>query len=323
MKYDITATLGPASESEDLWREMITAGVTSFRFNTSHMEADKVEDMVKRISAFLSKENSDVPIVLDLQGSKWRIGTIEPHDMKEGDVVELRLSDSSDSKSHIPVPHEDFFTAAHSSGSEIVLNDRKVVLSVEEVSGDSIKARVEKGGPVSSRKGITFSDSQFRSESLKKKDSEIIRRMEPYSVRYAVSYVKDAEEMKRYRELLGENKYIIAKLERGEAVRDALRIKDFSNELWLCRGDLGAELGLRKMAEAAAEFSGIVKDIPCPVVLAGQVLEHMANFPEPTRSEVSYIYEALQKGYSGIVLSDETAVGCCPIEACLTAAMFR
>ncbi|HEX2867700.1 MAG TPA: pyruvate kinase [Ignavibacteriales bacterium] len=323
MKYDITVTLGPASNSEEVWREMISSGVTSFRLNTSHMEAGEVEDMVKRIAAFTSKENTELPIVLDLQGSKWRIGLVEAHEMKEGETVELTLSERSENKNELPVPHEDFFKAALSSGKEIVLNDRKVVLSVEAVGINSITARVEKGGPVSSRKGITFSDSHFRSESLKKKDSEIIKRMKTYNVRYTVSYVKDAEEMKRYRGLIGDGVYIIAKLERGESLRDALRIKDYANELWLCRGDLGAELGLRKMAEAAAEFSGRVKDIPCPVILAGQVLEHMTNFPEPTRSEVSYIYEALEKGFSGIVLSDETAVGNYPMEACRTAAMFR
>lgn len=323
MQYSITATLGPSSMSEEVWREMISIGVTSFRLNTSHMTADEVEEMVKRISEFCSKENIDVPVVLDLQGSKWRLGVIVPRELKEGETVELKLSDISDSKSELPVPHEDFFKAAGVSGKEIVLNDAKVLLNTEDVSDDLIRARVVKGGPISSRKGITFSSSGYRSENLKKKDGEIIKRMETYNVRYAVSYVKDAEEMKRYRELMGEDAYIIAKLERGEAVRDALKIMDYCDELWLCRGDLGAELGLRKMAEAASEFSKIIKGVMRPVILAGQVLEHMTHNAEPTRSEVSCIYEALQKGYSGIVLSDETAVGKHPIEACRVAAMFR
>ncbi|MGE5431369.1 MAG: pyruvate kinase [Syntrophomonadaceae bacterium] len=324
MKYNITATLGPASKNETIWRGMISEGVTSFRLNTSHMTADETEEMVKRILEFCSKENTDVPVVLDLQGSKWRLGTIETHELKEGETVELRFSESSHSINVLPVPHEDFFKAAEASGSEIVLNDAKAVLGVETVTHNSIKTRVKKGGPVSSRKGITFSSSGFRSESLKKKDHDIISRMGSYkNVRYAVSYVKDAEEMKRYRELIGSDAYIIAKLERGDAIMDAVRIKDYCNELWLCRGDLGAELGLRKMAETAADFSVTVKDISCPVYLAGQVLEHMASFPEPTRSEVSYIYESLKKGYSGIVLSDETAVGKSPIETCRIASMFR
>lgn len=324
MQYNITATLGPASKSEKIWCEMISLGITAFRLNTSHMETEEVEELVKRISAFSSKEKTGLPVVLDLQGSKWRLGSIEAAELKEGESVELTLSDNSLSKDHLPVPHQDFFHAAEVSGKEIVLNDAKVILEAESAGPASIKARVVKGGPVSSRKGITFSSSAFRSESLKQKDREIISRISGYeAVRYAVSYVKDAEEMKKYRELIGVQAYIIAKLERGSAIEDALNIKDFCDELWLCRGDLGAELGLRKMAETAAEFSKAVKDIHRPVFLAGQVLEHMAAHREPTRSEVSYIYESLQKGYSGIVLSDETAVGKYPVEACRTAAMFR
>ncbi|HEX2961893.1 MAG TPA: pyruvate kinase [Ignavibacteriales bacterium] len=324
MQYNIIATLGPASQSEDTWRNMISLGVTSFRLNTSHMEAEETEVLLKRVSEFCAKENLDIPVVLDLQGSKWRIGTIKPYELKDGEAVELTLSEKSDSRNVLPVPHGDFFKAAQASGKEIVLNDAKVVLNVESVNDHLISARVTKGGPVSSRKGITFSSTGYRSESLKKKDEEIIKNTSKYkNVRYAVSYIKDAEEMKRYRGLIGEGAYIIAKLERAEALRDALKIKDYCNELWLCRGDLGAELGLRKMAEAAADFSNIVKDMPRPVILAGQVLEHMAHHAEPTRSEISCIYEALQKGYAGIVLSDETAVGKYPIDACRTAAMFR
>ncbi|MGE5354142.1 MAG: pyruvate kinase [Acidobacteriota bacterium] len=324
MQYNITATIGPASDSEAIWREMISLGVTSFRLNTSHMEAVETEEMVKRVLEFCSKEKFDVPVILDLQGSKWRIGTIEPHELKEGETVELRISETSEDKNYLPVPHEDFFRAARVSGKEIVLNDAKAVLGVETINNNFIRARVTKGGPVSSRKGITFSSSHFRSESLKKKDQEIIRSTARYkNVRYAVSYLKDAEEMKRYRGFIGEGAYIIAKLEREEALQDAQRIMDYCNELWLCRGDLGAELGLKKMAEAAADFSSIIKDITRPVILAGQVLEHMAYHAEPTRSEITCIYEALQKGYKGIVLSDETAVGKYPIDACRTAAMFK
>jgi pyruvate kinase len=287
------------------------------------MEAEEVKEMVKKISDFTLSENVALPVILDLQGSKWRLGKLDPIELKEGEVVELALSEESDFRGRLPVPHEDFFRAAASSEKEIVLNDAKVLLETEEVTPALIKACVKKGGPVSSRKGITFLGSAFRSESLKKKDRELINMTEScQNIRYAVSYIKDMEEMKKYRELIGRDAYIIAKLERSEAVKDAMKLQDYADEIWLCRGDLGAELGLRKMAEAAAGFSELLKELKRPVVLAGQVLEHMASFPEPTRSEVSCIYEALRKGYSGVVLSDETAVGRYPVEACRMAAMF-
>lgn len=132
-------------------------------------------------------------------------------------------------------------------------------------------------------------------------------------VRYALSYVKDAGEMARYRHRLGRSLYLIAKLERPLAVEQALPMVEFADELWLCRGDLGAEVGLAAMAEA----------VSLPVLMAGQVLEHMAAQPAPTRSEVCYLYEALRQGYRGFVLSDETAVGRYPVESCRVAALFK
>jgi len=129
--------------------------------------------------------------------------------------------------------------------------------------------------------------------------------------------------MKRYRELAGEALYLIAKLERGPAMADSARIARSANELWLCRGDLGAELGLKEMAEAAARFSEQIPRLPVPAIMAGQVLEHMSEHPTPTRSEVCYLHDTLARGYQGFVLSDETAIGKYPVESCRIAGMFK
>jgi pyruvate kinase len=116
---------------------------------------------------------------------------------------------------------------------------------------------------------------------------------------------------------------LIAKLERQTAVDEATQIAASADELWLCRGDLGAELGARAMAVAVYHFSDRVGAVPVPVLLAGQIFEHMAEHASPTRSEVCDVYAALRKGYRGVVLSDETAIGRNPVESCRVAAMFR
>jgi pyruvate kinase len=116
---------------------------------------------------------------------------------------------------------------------------------------------------------------------------------------------------------------LIAKLERPDAVARASAIARSADELWLCRGDLGAEMGLRDMARAAHELSKDVPSLSVPVMLAGQVLEHMTDHESPTRSEVCSLYDALHAGYCGVVLSDETAIGRFPVESCRAAALFR
>ena len=197
--------------------------------------------------------------------------------------------------------------------------------SCEKRSGrKSLRARVIAGGEISARKGITFAASNYRQEELSDKDRAILdqTRHLPF-VRYAISYIRDALEMRKYRAHFGDAAYLIAKVERQPAVDEARHIAAVADELWLCRGDLGAELGLRSMAEAAQRFSNSIGDLPIPVLLAGQVLEHMIEHPAPTRSEVCTLYEALLKGYRGFVLSDEAAIGRYPIESCRTAALFR
>ena len=159
---------------------------------------------------------------------------------------------------------------------------------------ESLRARVLTGGTISARKGITFAASNYRQEELNDKDRAILAQTRhlPF-VHYAISYIRDALEMHKYRAHFGAAAHVIAKLERQPALDDARQIAALADELWLCRGDLGAELGLRSMAEAVLRFSDSIGDLPVPVLLAGQVLEHMTEHPAPTRSEVCTLYEAL------------------------------
>ena len=322
--YEIIATLGPASDVEAVWTSMLAAGVTAFRLNTSHLELGQLWAWLERLTPFLSARQPRPALVLDLQGSKWRLGQFAPLELAEGQTIELVLAPSTEQPNHLPVPHADFFQAALLSSPELRLNDAKVHLRVEAIAGEHLRARVTRGGSLSAHKGITYLASDFRSEVFSEKDQEIIRQTKELpGIRYAISYLRDASEMHRYRTLLGPQAYLIAKLERAPAMAEAEQIAAEANELWVCRGDLGAELGLPGMARAVYDFSTRVRGLNCPVMMAGQVLEHMTAAAAPTRAEVCASYDALSLGYRGFVLSDETAIGRNPVEACQAAAMFR
>jgi pyruvate kinase len=324
MKYRITATLGPSSADETIWRAMLAAGVTAFRLNTSHLTLAQLNTWLERTGKFIDTLGKNCPLVLDLQGSKWRLGQFTPFELGIGEHIELVCSPSTSRQFTLPVPHTDFFQAASSSSQEIVLNDARIKLYIESIDGDSLKARVTQGGVILPRKGITFTASNYRKESLNEKDQAILEQTRQFDfIHYALSYVKDSAEMARYRALFGHNVHLIAKIERQPALDEALQIAKSADELWLCRGDLGAELGNRTMAAAVHDFSQVPANLAKPVLMAGQVLEHMSANPDPTRSEVCYLYEALVQGYSGFVLSDETAVGQYLLESCRIAAMFE
>ena len=162
--------------------------------------------------------------------------------MEPGQAVELVCAPSAKSAGIVPVPHQDFFQAALSSDGTIVLNDARIVLAVEKADALTLQARVVSGGEISSRKGITCSSTSFRRESLGEKDIAILNLTKGMDgVRYAVSYVKDAQEMALYRTMTGDGAYVAAKLERKDALEGVAGIASFSDELWLCRGDLGPD----------------------------------------------------------------------------------
>jgi pyruvate kinase len=324
MEYDIIATLGPSSADAIIWREMLNAGVTGFRLNISHLTEDQVNGWIESILGFYNSTGLRIPLVLDLQGSKWRLGQFKSRVLEEDQVIHMVHAASTQQPYQLPVPHVDFFQSMPSANGEIYLNDAKVCLIALSVEQESIRARVVRGGAVSAGKGITYPASDSRKEALTDKDQRLVEQTRSIDfIRYAVSYVRDAVEMARYRTIIGDAHFLIAKLERKPALEQVAEIAKLSEEIWLCRGDLGAEVGDKAMAEAVHHFSEQVRDLPVPVILAGQVLEHMTTHAAPTRSEVCYLFDALERGYRGFVLSDETSIGQYPLSSCQTAALFR
>jgi pyruvate kinase len=323
MNYEIVATLGPSSGTEETWEGLLAAGASGFRLNTSHMSLPQLRDWIQRLSVFLGGREPKPQLVLDLQGSKWRLGHFAERVLAEGQRVTMACAAETDRPDVLPVPHRDFFRAASVSSGEIVLDDAKIRLALETQRDNTLSARVITGGAILPRKGITYTDSGYRQESLAETDQAIVDLTHAIpDIRYALSYVRDAREMAHYRAQIGAV-FLIAKLERQPAVREAEQIAESADALWLCRGDLGAELGVRVMADTAHHFSRRVSTMSAPVLLAGQVFEHMTEHPQPTRSEVCAAYDALRIGYRGFVLSDETAIGRHPVEACRMAALFR
>lgn len=326
--YEVVATIGPATNMEYHWRRLLESGATGFRVNTSHLSVDELLRTLERLDRFFADTpGSSVEkafLVLDLQGSKWRLGDFQERTLHQDEHLRFIRGDRPTAAGTLPVPHRDFFAAAADCPGEIRLNDARVHLEIVFVSEEEVTAVVRTGGSVSSRKGITLRGSTFRAEKLGKKDGRIVDATAGHNrVRYAFSYVRDSTEMSSFRKIVGENVPVIGKIERATALMDAPAISRMVDELWLCRGDLGAELGLEQMARGAHRFAAGIPGLSAPCLLAGQVLEHMTGTPQPTRSEICHMHDALVAGYAGFVLSDETAVGRYPAESCRAAAMFR
>ena len=261
-----------------------------------------------------SSGNGITSVAVDLQGAKMRIGKITPVSTLP-ESVEITCTDTSATPQTIPVPHKRVFQWAE-PGEELWLNDGKIIIRIEETFPDTLKGRVIKNGELSSFKGINKKGQPLPFEDLSSKDKEIVQLCNEFEfTEIALSFVNDGTELKL---LKGHtSRKIIAKIERPESFAHLDQILSFSDEMWLCRGDLGSQTELKHMAELQNQFERFIQRSSQnrniakqkQFFLAGQVFEHLTHFPSATRSEVVHYVNSMRKGYDGIVLSDETAIG--------------
>lgn len=315
--YEVIATLGPATRTDSLRRRLLEAGATAFRLNTSHLDFDTLMSELERLQGFRNAARNEPCIVLDLQGSKWRLGKPVARELHRDERVRFIYGELPDTPDALPVPHRDFFLAAAECSGEVRVNDARVQLEIVSNAETEVTAVVRVGGVISPRKGVTVPGSKVRTDEPGEKDSRIIEATRGMTgISYAFSYLRDSIEMHAFRRQVGDANRLIAKIERATALEDVENIAAAADELWLCRGDLGAELGLSTMARAVHAFTAAIPRYSRPCILAGQVLEHMTGALHPTRSEICHTYDALHAGYAGFVLSDETAIGEYPEESC-------
>lgn len=303
----IVATLGPATREEALRRRLLTVA-TCLRLNTAHLAPGELAATLAALADLFARAGTTLPVVLDLQGAKVRIGDY-PTVAAVPPRVELRLAAASPDPAVIPVPHASVFREAR-PGDLLHLNDRRVGLRVREVGGGGrLLADCIHNGPLAARKGLNCAARRFELAQVTPGDRDALAIGVTYPfVDFAVSFVADGGEAALFRPLAG-GRRLVAKVERAAALAALPALARDFDELWLCRGDLGAELGLRQLGPAQAAFVRALPGLPRPCLLAGEVLGSLAHVPWPSRSEVVHLHDALAAGFAGFVLSDETAAG--------------
>lgn len=309
MAFDVVLTLGPASERDDVLVRL-AATATRFRLNGSHLAPDDLDAWLERIVDLGSRLGRPLGVVVDLQGAKMRVGRM-PAVSALPEEVELVLASSARRPGLLPVPHPRLFQVLQ-PGETLTLADRRVELRVVSVGPDAVRARVLRNGPLKPGAGLNRVDHPLVLDELVPTDRALIEvgDRRPF-VSYALSFVQGpacASLVRRYT-----NRAVAGKLERPEALADLDGLARAFDELWLCRGDLGAQAGLERLGPLQETVTRRLADLPCPVLLAGGVFEHMVGSPTPARSEVVHLHDVRRAGWAGVVLSDETAVGGHPV----------
>ncbi len=320
MPLQTVLTLGPASASAELIRALRPAA-DRFRLNTSHLNPTTLGEWLRRLPEICGQPPELPPVVLDLQGAKMRIGEF-PTCVGLPPEVTLIAADASSDPALIPVPHPALFTQVR-AGELLTLNDARVHLRIESAAGRELRARVLRNGPLSSFKGINRPDHPLRIAALSPRDAEMIAASRHFPwVEYAFSFVATGSEAQLLRQA-APGHHLIAKIELPAAFDHLAEIDRHFDELWLCRGDLGAQAGCRALGPLQARFAARIAAFAHPALLAGQVLEHLTHHPTPTRSEIVHLHQVETAGFAGIVLSDETAVGDDPRAVARWLQLFR
>jgi pyruvate kinase len=317
----IVATLGPSCNNETVFRELVRAGLDVARLNFSHgthPEKLKLIEMVRKVSA---EEGKPLCILGDLQGPKIRTGRLKnriPVQLKAGQKLTITPRDIAGTATLIATT---FSTLAENlePGARILLSDGLIELYVIAIHGQDTECEVINGGLLGEHKGINLPGIPVRVPSLTAKDEvDLDFAIKSGVDAIAVSFVRTAEDVQLVRQRvasMGAETWIIAKLEKPQAIQHLDSILEAADGVMVARGDLGVEMPPEKVPAIQKLVIRRAADYRKPVITATQMLESMIENPRPTRAEASDVANAIYDGTDAVMLSAETAAGKYPVEA--------
>ncbi len=316
----IIATLGPACSSQEIVDRLLTHGVDVFRLNFSHGTHDQHAQTIKRVRESSMELGRYVPIVGDIQGPKIRIGEVDGVVILEnGSRFEITTEPLLGNAERVSTP----FVALPKEvqvGHRILINDGLVELVVTAVDPHRVMTRVLHGGPLSSKKGMNFPDSELTIPAITEKDRIDVAFAVEHQLDYiAASFIRRRSDIEELRALLkslgGDDVNVIAKLEKPQAIDNLEEILSVSDGVMVARGDLGVELPPEAVPMVQKRILNEASRWGRFAITATQMLESMTTNARPTRAEASDVANAIFDGSDAVMLSAETASGRYPVEA--------
>ncbi len=318
-KTKIVATLGPSSSSEEMLARMIMAGVNVVRLNFSHGTAADHIARAETVRNIALKLGRPVGVLCDMQGPKIRIGRFEfgKVELKMGDLFVLDADCNLGDQYHVGLDYP-ALTQEVEAGTVLLLDDGRIVMTVDRVKGNQIHCVVNTGGVLSNNKGINRQGGGLSAEALTTKDREDIITAVALEADYiAISFPKTGADIELARSLVkkaGGTASIVAKIERAEAIDNLEEIIEASDAIMVARGDLGVEVGDAAVPGLQKRMIRMARAQNKLVITATQMMESMISSPIPTRAEVSDVANAVLDGTDAVMLSAETAMGKFPLE---------
>ncbi|MDZ7667485.1 MAG: pyruvate kinase [Desulfotignum sp.] len=319
-KTKIVCTIGPASRSEAVLEQLMLQGMNVARLNFAHGTMQGHREDIRRIRAVAARTERFCLIMVDLPGPKIRIGKLmkEPLLLEKGNEVILTVQNSVGTADQIPVEYKRLPESVN-PGSLIFLNDGFIQLQVEKVSGDKVFCRTIIGGPLLSYKGLNLPGVKIFADAVSEKDLEFVafalqEGVDAFGVSFAES-ADDIRKVKAFAKKHGQSAYVVAKIERAEAIANFDEIVTAADAIMIARGDLGVQIPIEDVPVVQKKLINKANLLGRPVITATQMLLSMTDNIRPTRAEVSDVANAIFDGTDAVMLSEETAIGRHPVEA--------
>jgi pyruvate kinase len=320
-KTKIVMTLGPALMQGDRLREALKEA-DAVRINASHGDPETRAEGLQKVRSLAQELGRCIPVFLDLQGPKWRIGLLaEALDLADGSEGVFFAPGKAVPDGFAwaaPLPHPELFEGAE-PGQLWLLDDGAITVKILTRAPELLKAQVLIGGPLKARKGIRPIGMDIAVDPLTDKDHIDIRWGVEHQVDlFAQSFVRRASDVQQLQAIihhLGGHQHIIAKIEHPTALSNLDEILDVSWGVMVARGDLGVELGVERVPGLQKQIIQAARRALKPVITATQMLESMIEHAQPTRAEASDVANAIWDGTDAVMLSAESASGAHPVEA--------
>ncbi len=326
-KTKIVATIGPASDSLEILKQMMLDGMCVARVNLSHGSISEHTQRIKLIRKAASDVDTNVAIMIDTKGIEVRTGKLEDGSvvLEPGSEFRLYADNRMGDQQGVSITYQELYQQV-SVGVPVLLDDGVIELAVQAVDGADIVCNVIRGGTLYNAKGVNLPQTELPIEVISESARQELAFAAENDVEYvAASFVRNAKDVNEIRAVLNEYGVdipIIAKIENQKGVDNLQEIIEAANGTMVARGDLGVEIATETVPMVQKKIIRQTVMNGKPVITATQMLDSMERNLRPTRAETTDVANAILDGSSAVMLSGETATGKYPVQAVKTMALL-
>lgn len=319
----IVATIGPASSSKKVLKELILAGANVCRINFSHGSHEDHKKVIDAVRELNDELGIHTAILGDLQGPKLRVGVVEEgSELKKGAQLVFTTKECEGNSERVFMTYSSFPKDVK-KGDRILIDDGKLVLeAISSNKKDEVVAEVIQGGKLSSKKGVNLPNTKISLPCLTEKDLiDLDFALDQKLAWIGLSFVRSARDIIELKEIIAKNNAkakVVAKIEKPEAIEDISDIIEETDALMVARGDLGVEVPMHEVPLLQKRLVEQARKASKPVIIATQMMETMIDSMTPTRAEVNDVANAVTDGADAVMLSGETSTGKYPVEVVKT-----